>query len=1178
LKGAAMPAESRLDVNLFGQPQVLAGGRALKFAKHQVSLALLAYLVVHRGETVSRTFLAFTLFPDDPEDTALAELRRYMSLANKTLPKRPDGALWITSDADSVTWNAAADCYVDVVEFERLVADPGSLSQAVDLYRGDFLEDTYDDWVITKRERLRTLYIAALGQLIVLHRSRRDFSSAIGYAQRLLVAEPWREDALRQLMAARYGSADAAGALAEYNRFAERLRSELRVEPMPETSAVRDAILRNAALPGELDAPAPSDSNHGPAIRGLPFVGRVSQLDHLRMMWGRAARGTGSVVFVGGEAGIGKTRLLSEFALAVDSEGGRVAVGSTTYPEAVPYQCVVEALRSALPALISDQPDRSSLAILAQLLPELDAQFPDLGAPPPLAHEREAKRLLDVLARYAVEFACVRPAVIGLEDLHWAGNATIDALAAIARRASRSSLLVIATFRAEDTARGHPLRGLITDLTGQRLASVLTLGRLARDEVHDLLDTIPASYLNRSQDIEDHLYSSSEGNPFFLTEAIAELAERGTDDAQLSGVRLLSSAGIIELRISRLSGGARAVAEIAAVAGQAFNIEVVREVSGLDPAHIRDGMNELLDRGIIRDAGSRSRFDYAFSHHLIAETIYRSVDESARARRHARAAYVLERLLGQRSDEIARDLAYHYELGGHPEQATRWYTAAALRAAQLYANDEALDLAAKAIAGTPDSAQRISLIQFTEALRSRRGDRDGQRQDIESLEQLMHTGVADERMVATLRSDILRRRISLARSLGATDQEKALIEELCVLAKKSGRADERADAALQQATHLVLSSRPNEALPHARRALKLYESSGPIAKQIECLWLLVDAETNLGNFRASHRYLGLLRERAAQSGDHAAQARALAVIATEALLHQRYKECYDLTYEALALNLKVGDREAEAASRARIAVTAAWLGLFEEAIAEFSAALDLYASIGHRRGLASTLTNKALLTMRLGLFDETKELIARSEALVAVVRERRISVANAVNLSFVNLHLGDARAARKFAMRALDEAREIDFPVFEAAALANLGNAERVLGECDEAIAHMEAGISIRRRVQEPGDFADDLSDLALTYVLAGRLDDARRVAEELSAIAAKSLDGALWPQYVWWTMYQVYRAGGDRRLAGDAAGRAVSALSAFTAKIEHAATRDAFLALDVNREILVLVRTLGAW
>jgi DNA-binding SARP family transcriptional activator len=409
-----MPSGSQLDVILFGQPRVLAGDRVLKFSKHQLTLSLLAYLVVHKGEAVSRPFLAFTLFPDEPEETALAELRRYLSLMNKTLPKLPDGALWIISDADSVTWNSTADCFVDVAAFERLAKESESLPQAVELYRGDFMEDTYDDWVVTIRERLRSTYLAALGRLVLLHRSRREFSNAISYAQRLLAAEPFREDALRQLMAARYGSADAAGALAEYDRFAERLRTEMRVEPMPETVGVRDAILRNAALPGALDAPAPQESNHMPTHRGLPFVGRANQLDHLRMVWSRAARGAGSVVFVGGEAGIGKTRLLSEFALIVDSEGGRVAVGSTSYPEAAPYQCIVDALRGALPTLKIDQPDRASLAVLAQVLPELGAQYPDLGAPPTLPLEREATRLLDALARYAVEFARVRPAMLGL--------------------------------------------------------------------------------------------------------------------------------------------------------------------------------------------------------------------------------------------------------------------------------------------------------------------------------------------------------------------------------------------------------------------------------------------------------------------------------------------------------------------------------------------------------------------------------------------------------------------------------------------------------------------------------------------------------------------------------------------------------------------------------------------
>ncbi|HEY5093479.1 MAG TPA: AAA family ATPase, partial [Candidatus Eremiobacteraceae bacterium] len=975
------------------------------------------------------------------------------------------------------------------------------------------------------------------------------------------------------LMAARYGSADASGALSEYSRFAERLRADMHVDPMPETVAVRDAILRNATLPGTLDAPSPATSNRKHDVAGLPFVGRTSQLEHLRMVWSRAARGYGSVVFVGGEAGIGKSRLLSEFAITVDSEGGRVAVGSTTYPEDAPYQTVVDALRSALPSLLAHPPDRLAMAVLAQVLPELRARFPDLEAPPTLPVEREATRLLDVLARYAVELARARPALIGLEDLHWAGNATIEALAAIARRAAQSPLLVIATFREEDATRGLPLRSLIRELTSQRLATILMLGRLGRDDVHVLLDTMQSAF-PPSEEVTESLYSASEGNPFFLNEAIAELAERAAGERRESRSGPPSSAAIVAARIARLSEGARAVAEIAAVAGQAFNIEVVREVGGLDASQVRDGINELLDRGIVRDAGSRSRFDYAFAHHLIAEAIYRQIDAKALTRRHARAAYVLEQLVGDRGDEIARDLAFHYELGGLPERATTWYAVAARNAAKLFANEEALACAAKAIEGTSDPGRLIPLVQLSEDLRGRRGDRDGQRQDIELLERLAGTSSDDENANTALRLDIVRRRILLARSLGASDDEAALIATLRTLARKSGSDAARADAALQQATHLLLRSRSREGLPHARRALKLFESRGDTSKQIECLWLLVDATTNLGEFGASHRYLEQLREIATRSGDRAAQARALAVAATEALLHQRYRECYDLTYESLGINLDVGDREAEAASRSRIAVSAAWLGLFDEALREFSASLDLYASIGHRRGLATTLTNKTLLAMRLGLFDEAQDLIGRSAELLTVVREARIGVANTVNLSFIRLHLGDPTGAKQFAARALAEAHEIDFPVFEAAALANLGNAERVLGEYDAAIRHMVAGIAIRRQVQEPGDFADDLSDLALAYAQAGRTVDARRTVDELASIAAKSLDGAFWPQYIWWTMSTVYREGGDHGLALEAASRAATALGEFAAKIDHTAAREAFLAIDVNREILASVRT----
>ena len=239
-EGGVMAQGDGLVIRLFGHADISCDGSPLKFAKRATTLAMLAHLVLQRGRAISRESLAFTLFPDVDEATALAELRRYLYLANKALPQRP-GNPWLFIDAETVCWNDNADVFIDTVAFERLAADPETQAEAIDLYRGDLLADVYDDWVVRERERLRSRYLVILNESLDRHRAMRDFGSAIAFARRLLATDPWREDTLRSLMAIRYESGDTAGALAEFETFAKRLRTELSIAPMGETVAVRDA-------------------------------------------------------------------------------------------------------------------------------------------------------------------------------------------------------------------------------------------------------------------------------------------------------------------------------------------------------------------------------------------------------------------------------------------------------------------------------------------------------------------------------------------------------------------------------------------------------------------------------------------------------------------------------------------------------------------------------------------------------------------------------------------------------------------------------------------------------------------------------------------------------------------------------------------------------------------------
>jgi DNA-binding SARP family transcriptional activator len=521
-----------LRIHLLGQPRFVFEGAPFRYSAPPKATSLVAYLLLHRDGPLSREKLAFTLWEDDTEEDARANLRRHLHHMQRALPAAPADAPWVLADAETVQWNPDADAWLDVAEFERLARAPDGRAAAIELYSGDLVESSYDEWLFTERDRLRNVYLASLGDLLIDSRSQRDFNRAIGYAQRILTNDPWREDTLRQLMAVRYQSGDRAGALATYEAFDRRLRDEMNVEPMPETAALRDVILRNAPLADAASAP-PAESSGAQRTASdvlLPFVGRADEMAQLRMLWSRAARGRGVVVLFGGEAGIGKTRLALEFALVAGAQGARVMSGSTTYPEAAPYQSIAESLRSVAPLLMSLKVEPVWLGVVAHAVPELRARRPDLPAPPKVEPERERIRLFEAFAKCFEELARPRPVLVILEDLHWAGEGTIGALTFLAGRLAQLPILIIATYRDEEAPRAHPLRRARAELQEAKILSTLSPRGLDRDAVLELTRQIP-SIADRGREFAGVLVERSAGNPLFLSEVIRGLVERPDLDA-----------------------------------------------------------------------------------------------------------------------------------------------------------------------------------------------------------------------------------------------------------------------------------------------------------------------------------------------------------------------------------------------------------------------------------------------------------------------------------------------------------------------------------------------------------------------------------------------------------------------------------------------------------------------
>lgn len=684
-----------LRIRLFGQPRFEYGNLPYAFRARPRVLPLLAYLLLHRYEPVTRATLAYALWTDETEENARANLRRHLNHLRCALPR--EKVEWVVSDGTTVQWNPEAAYRLDVAEFETKSREGFQPEDAVELYTGDLFQSLYDDWIFYERERLRNIFFHDLDRLIESSTTRGDFTMAAQYVQRLLEHDPLREDAVRRLMQLRAQEGDRAGAIQLYEHFRRRLRRELEVEPMDETLALYRAILDKSFSaprkhPAAKKTPAPTRERGTDAVKSdIPFVGRGIELEQLHTSFTRAARGSGTLVLIGGEAGIGKTRLVSAIAALAEQEGAMVLWGGTSFPEASPYQAFTEALRMAQQTALSGRGERARRRAFASLFRELEFD----GEPTPSEETiplTARTKLFELFARCFVAFATARPLVVCLEDLHWASGATSALLEFLARHLEREPILMLATYREEETPRAHPLRILRRNMQREQRLTHLALSRLDAAAVSEWVARIFPS----NPDLARAIFRASEGNALFVHELVRAYGEDEPTPADLELMPNITAT--ISARLARLSPATRDLAEIAATLGVAFTTELLREVSGASEAALRAAFGELLDRQLIRETGASSGLDYTFTHHLIQMVVYDGASSAQRARRHARVGRVMEELYGARTFEQSAEIARHFDLGDEPGQACGWYQRAAEYAARLFANDEAVEFYERAVA------------------------------------------------------------------------------------------------------------------------------------------------------------------------------------------------------------------------------------------------------------------------------------------------------------------------------------------------------------------------------------------------------------------------------------------------------------------------------------------------
>jgi hypothetical protein len=433
-----------------------------------------------------------------------------------------------------------------------------------------------------------------------------------------------------------------------------------------------------------------------PALAGgrqAAFVGRTGALGELRDTWRRALAGEPGVVLVRGNAGIGKTRLCTQFAREVHAEGGTVLYGRCEEEALAPYGPFVEALRQFavhqpdLPQQL-DLPAGFALARLGWPVPGAASQ-----APPEPRSDRAAGRyqLFETAVMLVAAMAAHAPLLVIFDDVHWADVPTLRLLRHLVRFVGTGPVMLVCTLRDDEPEHDERRSRALEEIRREPIARTLDLEGLSETETAELV--VACGQAPAAGDVVSRLRERTAGNPFYIEETlhgVRDLAELRDEDPASGLVLQAVPSGIealIRRRLARLDPPTRAVLGAAAVAGREFGVELLAALGDWDAPAVSDALQEAIRDGIVVEVpGRMDRF--AFRHALVRMTLYADQAPSRRMALHARCGEALEA-----GDARAAELAHHFYAArhaGYAERALRHSLAAAQWASDALAFEEAV--------------------------------------------------------------------------------------------------------------------------------------------------------------------------------------------------------------------------------------------------------------------------------------------------------------------------------------------------------------------------------------------------------------------------------------------------------------------------------------------------------
>jgi len=723
------------------------------------------------------------------------------------------------------------------------------------------------------------------------------------------------------------------------------------------------------------------------------LVGRANEVKQLESCLRQLQAGEGQIVFLSGEAGLGKTRLVSELKRSAIGEAVSWMEGNcVSFGRSISYYPFADAIRNWLHIAEDDPPD----AAREKVRLALDALFGDSGQPEESVRSMATLLSLDASAGDAAEAAdpedvrraieqtvqaVVRqmaggqPLVLCIEDLHWADRASVELAQVILQCTQSEPVMLLCVTRSMHDGNIQQLGALAKKDYGDRVTEIV-LSPLSSDAGKELLGNLLGAAAPPAQ-LQQGVLARAEGNPLFVEELLYTMIDRGSIVREGTQWKILRESlgtqiprvllGIISDRIDRLGDAPKSTLRAASVLGREFSLPVLEAMMPGDASRgIETCMEALEQAELVTELRRRPYREFRFRHDLIRQAAYDGLLADTRTQWHQQAGRALMSFYGEQASQHAGRLAHHFRLGSEWDPATKYLLIAARKARAVYSNLEAIELLSSAL--------------------ELAGQVEGERRN-------------------RYRYDILKERAAVLDLVGRTQEEAADLDHMARLCQEQGRASQTAEVCLLQSDFALRTGKLEQALRLAQRSKQLYEETNELPGQGRALGALGTALGRLGNLEESR----------------------------------------DKMEEAFSIFAELDDRASEAAIRKGLGTAYARLGSLDQAVEHYGGALRLYRGLQNRRGESEILGNLGSLHYMRADYEEAIESFVQAQQLFHDLGNVRNEAKCTNNVGLSYAALGDYQKSLELHEQAGKLYKQVGDDASMANALSNLGIAQEAL-------------------------------------------------------------------------------------------------------------------------------------